>query len=251
MPSKLPRYGVEETLLERTAKVTVRKSKNNCFQNVNRISSHNWLAFKINNQSLERHLYLIRGRVVDLGCGTAPYTENILKVADEYIGVDWPSSFHDQSKVDIFANIAENLPFRDGYADTVVSFQVVEHLPEPGVFLSECYRILRVGGQLLITVPFMWHVHEEPYDYFRYTRYGLEYLLRKSGFNDIEIKENTGFWQTWILKFNYHTVRFARGPLKYLWVPIWWLGQTISPVLDKYDWHPQEAASYVVIARKP
>jgi len=49
----------------------------------------------------------------------------------------------------------------------------------------------------------MWHVHEAPYDYFRYTRYGLEYLLNKNGFVHIEIKENTGFWQTFVLKFNF------------------------------------------------
>lgn len=192
-----------------------------------------------------------RGRVVDLGCGASPYKEDILKVADEYIGVDWENSFHEQRNVNVFANLAERLPFEDGFADTVVSFQVMEHLPEPDFFLSECHRILRPGGQMFLTVPFMWHVHESPYDYFRYTRYGLRYLLEKNSFVEIEIYENTGFWQMWVLKFNYHTARFARGPLKYLWIPVWWLGQTVSPILDKYDKHPQETASYTVTAKKP
>ena len=100
-------------------------------------------------------------------------------------------------------------------------------------------------------MPFMWHVHEAPRDYYRYTRYGLEYLLKKLGFHKIDIKENSGFWQMWILKFNYHTTRFARGPLKFFWIPIWWLGQMIAPILDKYDKHPEECASYTVVARKP
>ena len=97
----------------------------------------------------------------------------------------------------------------------------------------------------------MWHVHEAPHDYYRYTRYGLEYLLKKNGFSDIEINEKSGFWQMWILKFNYHTVRFARGVLRYLWIPIWWIGQTIAPILDGYDKSPEECTGYTVVARKP
>lgn len=192
-----------------------------------------------------------KGIVVDLGCGTSPYKDDILRRADQYIGVDWENSLHDQSNVDVFADLTKQLPFSRDYADTVVSFQVMEHLPEPGFFLSECFRILKPSGQLFLTVPFMWHVHEEPHDYFRYTRYGLEYLLKKNNFVDIEIEENTGFWQMWVLKFNYHTTRFAKGVLKYLWIPIWWFGQVISPILDKYDRHTEEAASYTILARKP
>lgn len=212
--------------------------------------SHNWLALKINNDCLKQNLSLMNGRVIDLGCGTAPYKKDIIKVADEYIGVDWKNSLHNQTCVDVLADLTKRLPFDDGYADTVVSFQVMEHLPEPKFFLSECHRILKGGGMLFITVPFMWHVHEAPHDYYRYTRYGLEYMLEKVRFSEIEIKENTGFWQMWILKFNYHTTRFARGPLKFIWIPIWWLGQMIAPVLDKYDKNPAECASYTVVARK-
>lgn len=210
--------------------------------------TNNFLIHKINKRIACSLPY--KGRVVDFGCGTAPYKEIILKVADEYIGVDWRNSSHDQSNVDISTDLTARLPFENDYADTIASFQVMEHLPEPSFFLSECYRILRPGGALLITVPFMWEVHEAPHDYFRYTRYGLEYLLKKNGFVEIEIRENTGFWQMWVLKFNYHTARFTRGPLKYFWVPIWWLGQVISPILDRYDKHPQETASYTVLAKK-
>lgn len=213
--------------------------------------SANWLALKINNTSLASHLHLVSGCVVDLGCGKAPYKKDILKVADKYIGVDWPNSLHEQSNVDIFADLGCRLPLEDGYADTVTSFQVMEHLPKPDFFLSECYRILKPGGRLFITVPFMWHVHEAPHDYFRYTRYGLTYLLEQNKFTNIEIKETTGFWQMWALKFNYHSRRFARGPLKVFWIPIWWWGQVISPFLDRFDRHPQETASYVVLAEKP
>ena len=194
---------------------------------------------------------MINGRVVDLGCGSAPYKVDIRTVADEYIGVDWGNGLHDQSNVDVFADLTKPLPFLDEFADMVLSFQVMEHLREPELFLRECRRILKHGGGVFLTVPFMWHVHEAPHDYYRYTRYGLKYLLKKTGFIDVNIYENTGFWQTWILKFNYHTTRYARGPLKYIWIPLWWLGQVVAPILDKYDKNSNECASYTVTARKP
>ena len=210
---------------------------------------HNFLIHRINRQIAKSLPY--SGRVVDLGCGTAPYKDHILSVADEYIGVDWESSYHDTSQVDIFADLAQKLPIEDNFADTLTAFQVMEHLPEPVFFLSECYRILRPNGQLFITVPFMWQVHEAPQDYYRYTRYGLQYLLNKTGFTDIEIKENTGFWQTIVLHFNYHSKRYARGILKYPWMVVWWFGQVLSPILDRIDKNPGETASYTVQARKP
>jgi SAM-dependent methyltransferase len=220
---------------------------------MNRIdfSSFKWLPLKINNESLARHLHVLGGLVVDLGCGTSPYKEDILKVATRYVGVDWQHSLHDQSNVDVFADLTKRLPFDDNYADCVVSFQVLEHLPEPDFFLSECFRILRPGGRVLLTVPFMWLVHEEPRDYYRYTRYGLEYLLEKNRFRDIAIEEVSGFWQTAALKLNYHTARIARGPLKYVMVPLWFATQTASPWLDKLDWNPTETAGYTAVARKP
>ena len=217
---------------------------------INKLTS-NWLAHQINNQSLARHIQILKGRVIDLGCGTSPYRIDILQVADEYIGVDWSSSYHDLSGADVVANISGQFPFGNECSDTIVSFQVMEHLPEPGYFLSECYRILRSGGAVFITVPFNWHVHEAPYDYFRYTRHGLEYLLKQSGFIDVSIEENSGFWQMWVLKFNYYTARFARGPLKLFLIPLWSVGQILSPIFDKIDPRPQETCSYTAVAKKP
>jgi len=213
------------------------------------IERHNWSIYRIMREHAQTLPY--RGRVVDLGCGSAPYRDIILDIAEEYIGVDWENSMHDQSKVDVFADLSKRLPFEDDYADTVVSFEVLEHLPEPDFFLCECNRILKPTGLLFMTVPFMWHVHEEPHDYFRYTQYGLRYLLEKNGFSEIAIEEKTGFWLMWWLRFNYHTICFARGPLKYLWYPIWWFTQVPGILLDKVDPDSRQPAGYVIQAKKP
>jgi SAM-dependent methyltransferase len=216
-----------------------------------RYRSHNWLAIKNNNKWVRDSLPFLKGRVIDLGCGNAPYKEDITKHTDQYTGVDWPHSYHDRRDIDVYANLVEGLPFQDEHADTVTALKVLEHLSEPDYFLSECKRILRPRGRLFILVPFVWQIHEAPHDYFRYTKYGLEYLLEKHGFVDIQIREKTGFWEMWILKFNYHTLKFAvHRPLRLFWIPVWWLGQTAAPILDKYDKHPEMTGSYAVFARR-
>jgi SAM-dependent methyltransferase len=214
-----------------------------------RYSSHNWLAMRINNESLRRHLGVLRGLVLDLGCGEAPYEPDIVARSCEYLGVDWPRSLHGKGRVRAFVDLGAPLPFCDQSADTITAFQVLEHVPEPGLVLAECRRVLRRGGALLLTVPFMWHVHEAPRDYFRFTRHGLERLLREHGFDELRIEANTGFWQTAVLKLNYHSLRIAKGPLRWLFVPFWWLGQAVAPLLDKISPSEEETASYTVVAR--
>lgn len=220
---------------------------------MNKVSklSHNWLIVQINNNIINKVLSNMNGIVVDLGCGTAPYKPDILKVATKYVGVDWKNSLHEQSHVDIFADLCKRLPIDDSFADTVVSFQVLEHLPEPYLCLEEAYRILKGGGKIIITVPFMWQVHEAPHDFYRFTRHGLFYLLSKAGFVDVCIKENTGFWQTVILKLNYYTSSIFYKPLRVVFIPFWYVGQQIAPFLDKLRRVPSETASYTVVARKP
>lgn len=204
--------------------------------------AYNSLIHAINERVAREFDY--SGLVIDLGCGTAPYREIILQQATHYIGVDWPVSAHGARSVDVMADISVALPFATGCADTVVLFQTLEHLREPAACLRECRRLLRPAGQLHITVPFMWHVHEAPHDYFRFTRYGLNHLLQASGFERIEIVETTGFWQMLVLKLNYHTAGWARGWLRPLLIPFWWLGQKLAPVLDRRNPRPQETASY-------
>lgn len=210
-----------------------------------RYRDHNWLVHRINNRLFQSQLPLIRGRVLDLGCGTAPYRDDIVAIADEYVGVDWPNSLHDARNVDVCADLSQSLPFDDGSADTVVAFQVLEHLREPGRFLSEAYRVLRPGGNLVLTVPFMWRVHEAPHDYYRFTRHGLEHLLQAAGFSDLAIDEASGFFQMMALKLNYMTFPTRRRYLRAALWPLWMFDQTISPILDRLRRCPAETISYV------
>jgi len=216
--------------------------------------SHNWLVIRANNDFLRRCLPL-PGVIYDFGCGTRPYEEDFLEHADRYIGVDWSNTPH-KLKADIVADLNKPLPIANEVADHVVSFQVLEHLSEPQVMLREAHRILRPEGTLRLAVPFQWWIHEEPWDFCRYTRYGLSQMLAKAGFSQVQIEESSGFWAMWFLKLNYQTLRIIRGPflvrrsIRWSLVPFWWANQRLAPLLDRHWAEPRETAGYYVTAKK-
>lgn len=98
---------------------------------------------------------------------------------------------------------ATELPFDSGSFDTVLMLQTLEHVEEPLVALSEAYRVLRPNGLLVVTTPFMWGIHEQPRDFYRYTPYALEYLAGKAGFEQIDVQPTGGYWLTAGLRFSY------------------------------------------------
>lgn len=120
--------------------------------------------------------------LVDIGCGTKPYQFYVDKTVN-YVGVDYDSV---NENVDIISS-AYSINLESNSADYVVSFQVLEHLEEPFLMLKEAYRLLKFGGEICLTFPMSENLHEEPYDFFRYTEHGISYLLRNAGFNEIKI----------------------------------------------------------------
>lgn len=217
----------------------------------------NYALYRAGDRAIAARLCYIRGVVYDLGCGERPYEPLIRSIASGYVGVDWGNTLH-ELKADILADLNQPLPVGDGVADTVISFSVLEHLNEPARFVAEACRILTPGGAMVLQVPFMWHVHEAPHDYFRFSRYGLEHLFLKAGFIDVEIEETTGFWLMWFLKLNYQLGRLIRGPRwlrSLIGVPlagVFVLSQELGVFLDRI-WPDSrgETAGYFLTARKP
>jgi SAM-dependent methyltransferase len=130
------------------------------------------------------------GKILDVGCGNKPY-EHFFQHIDQYVGCDVVQS--SLSKVDVICK-ATQLEFDDASFDTVFTTQVIEHVEDPGRMLSEIYRILKPGGYLILSAPLTWEIHEAPYDYFRYTKYGLDHMIRNGGFEMIYTKSNGGKW---------------------------------------------------------
>lgn len=123
----------------------------------------------------------IQGLTLDVGCGNKPY-EHLFDVS-KYIGLDLITSIHNvHAFADIFFN-GKHLPIKDDIIDTVICNQVLEHVFEPDMFLAEINRVLKNNGIILISLPFVWDEHEQPYDYARYSSFGIKYLLQKHGFS--------------------------------------------------------------------
>lgn len=121
----------------------------------------------------------LAGRLLDVGCGSQPYRS--LFSVDEYIGLDIDNDISRQRGIADYLYDGNTFPFADESFDSVLCNQVLEHVFNPDEFLREIARVLKPGGKLLLTVPFVWDEHEQPYDYARYSSFGLHALLEKQG----------------------------------------------------------------------
>jgi SAM-dependent methyltransferase len=132
--------------------------------------------------------HLVQGRVLDVGCGQKPY-EKLFK-SSEYLGLELDNPENRRNKkADVFYD-GHVLPFSPNSFDTVIANQVLEHVFTPDDFLRELNRVLKVQGGLLLTVPFVWDEHEQPFDYARYSSFGISHLLKKHGFGIVEHRKS-------------------------------------------------------------
>ena len=122
-----------------------------------------------------------RGRLLDLGCGKVPLYGTYRMHVDDVVCADWPQSLHPLQHVDVHCDLTQRLPFEGAAFDTVLLTDVLEHIPTPDQLLQEIARILKPGGALLGTVPYLYAVHEAPHDYFRYTEFALRRMAEAAG----------------------------------------------------------------------
>lgn len=122
----------------------------------------------------------LEGRLLDVGCGRKPY-QRLFRVSD-YVGLELDTPENRVSKQADYYYDGETFPFCDESFDGVICNQVLEHVFTPERFLAEIRRVLKPGGKLLLTVPFVWDEHEQPWDYARYSSFGLKHLLENNGF---------------------------------------------------------------------
>lgn len=143
-------------------------------------------------------------RVLDVGCGEMPYRELFEGRCSEYIGCDLYSKRNDVVKCP-----ADNLAFEDASFDTIVCFQVLEHMTEPWRVIEECARVTRLGGTLIMTVPFMFPFHASPHDYYRYTASGLRHLAERAGYTVETIEAQCYTLPTFLMLWNVQVARIT------------------------------------------
>ena len=124
------------------------------------------------------------GTLLDVGAGTMPFRSYVSDVVEEYRTLDIERKV---PGIDLVADIRDMGPVASDSCDVVLCSQVLEHIAEPAKAIREVGRVLRPGGKLVLTVPFLSRLHEEPFDYFRFTRYGVGFLLEDAGLQVMEI----------------------------------------------------------------
>src|SRR3990172_12434356 len=129
----------------------------------------------------------IKGKTLDVGCGTKPYEKYFN--SSEYIGLEIETTMNREIKQADYFYDGKKFPFSNSEFDSIVTNQVLEHVFNPDEFLSEINRVLKTNGKLLLTVPFVWDEHEQPYDYARYSSFGLRALLEKQGLKVLQHKK--------------------------------------------------------------
>ncbi len=183
----------------------------------------------------------ITGKTLDIGCGSKPYASFFQ--SSKYIGLemDTPAS-RTNPLADVFYD-GKKIPFADAEFDSLISSQVFEHVFEPNQFLTEANRVLKMKGHFLLSVPFMWDEHEKPYDYARYSSFGMKWILEKNGFEVVEYRKslpdlraifqliNCYFYQ--LFKVQNKMLNFF---LPLLWVPFFNItGLVLGKVLPKNE----------------
>ena len=133
----------------------------------------------------------IRGKFIDVGCGDLYYKQYIMNYVDMYESIDFKKNADSITYIGDIQNMEmiESLKY-----DSAICLEVLEHVPDPFKALREINRILKQDGILIISVPHLSRLHEIPYDFYRYTRYGLEFILKECGFKIIDIRERGGIF---------------------------------------------------------
>jgi SAM-dependent methyltransferase len=161
--------------------------------------------------NVKKYSNAISGKTLDVGCGSKPYI-GLFSNITTYIGMDIEQSGHKHQReyIDVFYD-GETFPFPENEFDSLVFFEVLEHVFNPDTFFKQISKVVKKDGHCLVTIPFIWGEHEQPYDFARYSSFGLKHIFHKHGFEIVEHKKYlTDFRLIFLLINSYVYTTFKR-----------------------------------------
>ena len=199
-----------------------------------------------------------KGILIDVGCGEKPFYPVIRPFVDRYFGVEIPTTYAEVNrKVQV---LMKNfiLPFKPCSADTVLLTQVLEHTYEPVRLLASIKPVLKDDAYLVVTVPKSNPVHEEPYDYFRYTPFSLRKMMDDAGLETVSLSVTSTFghmfFQTFLAWLG-RKLQFSRSIKTYILkavfiIPVSFIVNCCGVAIGSLMIDERETLDYIVVARK-
>lgn len=188
-------------------------------------------------------------RVLDAGAGECQYASFFQNTRYTAIDLGIGDSDWSYAELDALSDLLL-LPFKDNTFDGALNIVTLEHVTDPAQVVRELYRCLKPGGRLLLVTPLEWEEHQQPHDYFRYTRFGLEHLTRSAGFVDIRIEAVGGFFRL-LSRRLMNSVQFFPGIWAILPVIAFGPLALTLPFLDTLDKKRSFTLGHICFARKP
>jgi SAM-dependent methyltransferase len=209
--------------------------------------------------AIAKHADRAHGVLLDVGCGVKPFEQVFAPYVEKYVGIEYsPESGYRGNKADICGD-AGYLPFADASVDTILCTEVMEHVPDPERTIAEFARVLRPGGTLITTAPFVYPIHDA-YDFFRYSPDGLAVMMKRHGLTIEKVEPLSGTAITIASMFNLYW--FDIGfmwtkwlyPIGLLFRPLLWLlcfaVNILGGLFDKIVPSKHLAFNHLTIARK-
>lgn len=153
-----------------------------------RIAQMDSLRFSIFSKTKNLCDKYLGGSVLEIGAGGNYLKEDFKTIYDEWISLDYDLR---SDSIDLRGD-GQQLPFKNELFDTIISIDVLEHVPNPEKFVSEMFRVIKPGGKVILSTPFFFYLHEEPYDFFRFSKYGLRTIFERNGFIVIDVIPTAG-----------------------------------------------------------
>lgn len=212
-----------------------------------------WLSLKDINGDIKGLSPQVRGKVLDVGCGSKPYSGWFTR-ASKYIGLDvWNNPI-----ADIIVKENQKWPVANSSIDSVVSFQTFEHIKDTGFVLNEINRVLKPGGIVLLTIPFIAYEHGAPSDYQRYTQNGIRQLFPKYHNTKVITQGGLGSCSgTIMLRFIRISMNLnAKRKLLWqfllpIWIPFTLIINVIGSIVDKIDKTGCFYPNVLILTKKP